>query len=134
MADGPAQPLAAGVIDADHFKNYNDRYGHLRGDDVLRMIATAVAERVRPCDLAARYGGEEFAVVLPGTDVASAFAVAERIRVAIADFQHEHIGTAAGIVTVSAGVASVCPAAAKIARRGGTVGAAENQRGAGDYS
>jgi diguanylate cyclase (GGDEF)-like protein len=103
-------PLALLMIDADHFKHYNDRYGHLCGDEVLRMIATTVAERVRACDLAARYGGEEFAVILPDADVQSALAVAERIRGAIAGAEQEHIGTAAGIVTVSVGVYSLCPA------------------------
>ncbi len=68
------------LIDVDHFKRFNDRYGHPAGDVVLRELAVAFSQQVRDIDLVTRYGGEEFAVVLPGTPIAGAEAAAERIR------------------------------------------------------
>jgi diguanylate cyclase (GGDEF)-like protein len=77
-------PLSLLMIDVDAFKSFNDRYGHWRGDEFLQSIARVVQENARrPGDLAARYGGEEFAVVLPDTDAAGAFVVAEQIRLSI---------------------------------------------------
>lgn len=104
-ARGNGSSLALLMIDADHFKNYNDLYGHQAGDDILRTLGTAIVEHVRPGDLAARYGGEEFAVVLPITDLGGALVVAERIRTVIADLRLSHVGNDHGIVTVSIGVA-----------------------------
>jgi diguanylate cyclase (GGDEF)-like protein len=102
--------LALLMIDVDHFKKFNDHYGHLAGDDCLRQVAAAVrgGER-RSSDLAARYGGEEFALILPDTDIAGAVAVAERIRVAICGLQIEHARSHAQIVTISVGVHAVWP-------------------------
>jgi diguanylate cyclase (GGDEF)-like protein len=73
-------PLALVLFDLDHFKQINDRSGHQKGDDVLRAAADVIRERVRETDLAARIGGEEFAVILPGTGLAGAVALAEHLR------------------------------------------------------
>ncbi len=74
-------PLSLLMIDVDHFKQFNDRYGHIAGDECLKMIASAINETVRrPADLVARYGGEEFCVVLPETDLPAAQHLAETIR------------------------------------------------------
>jgi diguanylate cyclase (GGDEF)-like protein len=100
-------------VDVDHFKAYNDHYGHLRGDDVLRTVASCLSEAVRGRDdLAARYGGEEFAVILPQTDEAGAAVVAERIRLLVRAAEIPHVGSPddAKLLTVSLGVASVRPA------------------------
>jgi diguanylate cyclase (GGDEF)-like protein len=104
--------LSMVLLDVDHFKLFNDRYGHLAGDDCLREVAAAlVAAPLRNTDLAARFGGEEFAVLLPRADSDAAVLIAERIRLAIADKHIPHISHPAGIVTVSAGVATMRPAA-----------------------
>ena len=98
------------LIDADHFKRYNDTYGHVRGDSCLKQIAEAALDIVlRPGDLVARYGGEEFAVVLPGTDEAGAKGVAEDICQAVRNRRLPHEGNAPGIVTVSIGCATIIP-------------------------
>ncbi|WP_263354511.1 sensor domain-containing diguanylate cyclase [Acidicapsa acidisoli] len=98
------------LIDADHFKRYNDTYGHVRGDSCLKQIAEAALDVVlRPGDLVARYGGEEFAVVLPGTDENGARAVAEDICQAVRNRRLPHEGNAPGIVTVSVGCATIIP-------------------------
>jgi diguanylate cyclase (GGDEF)-like protein len=104
-------PLAFVMIDVDHFKQYNDRYGHTRGDECLRIVSLAIRRLTpnRPGDLAARYGGEEIGILLPNTSIDGALAVADRIRQAIADTDTEHIGSPFGHVTVSAGVAALVP-------------------------
>jgi len=71
------------MIDVDHFKKFNDRYGHLTGDQILREVASIIKANVREIDIAGRYGGEEFCVVLPDTDKDGATFAAERIRIAI---------------------------------------------------
>lgn len=97
-------PLAALMLDLDHFKKVNDRYGHGAGDDVLREVARRIQATVREIDVPARYGGEEFAVLLPETDLATARDVAERIRLTVMDAPiHTRQGPVA--VTLSAGVA-----------------------------
>ncbi|MCK4834392.1 MAG: GGDEF domain-containing protein [Gammaproteobacteria bacterium] len=73
-------PLALIMIDVDNFKNYNDEYGHLAGDQVLITVAEAIRSPLRPNDLVARFGGEEFAVLLPETTVRNAKIIAERLR------------------------------------------------------
>ncbi len=100
-------PLSALMIDVDHFKSVNDRYGHAIGDRVLRVVADRCRSALRSIDVLGRYGGEEFAILLPGTARANAASVlAERIRRAVAE---EPIATDAGPVevTISLGVAEV---------------------------
>ncbi|WP_428390764.1 GGDEF domain-containing protein [Lichenicoccus sp.] len=94
------------LLDVDHFKLFNDRYGHLSGDDCLRRIAAGMVSAVRcPQDLAARYGGEEFALILPDTDESGALTVAQRVLAAVAALDLAHAGSSHGQVTVSIGIA-----------------------------
>jgi diguanylate cyclase (GGDEF)-like protein/PAS domain S-box-containing protein len=103
-------PLAVLMIDVDSFKSYNDRYGHLSGDECLRLIARTIEGIMRrPSDHAARYGGEEFVVLLPATDTDGALMVAERIRCAVSAIGIAHLGNPFGIATISIGVSSVTP-------------------------
>ena len=104
-------PLSVVLLDVDHFKLYNDHYGHGLGDDCLRQVAAALAEALpRGGDLAARYGGEEFAAILPACDVDGAVAVAERIRAAIEQRRIPHATSkTAAFVTISAGCAGLQP-------------------------
>jgi diguanylate cyclase (GGDEF)-like protein len=104
-----AGPVSAIMVDIDFFKQYNDRFGHLGGDDCLRKVATALTAQVRDTDVVARYGGEEFAVIMPDTDLATAGSVAERIRVAVAGLAQNHPASPAGHLTVSLGVACERP-------------------------
>jgi diguanylate cyclase (GGDEF)-like protein len=102
--------LAVLMIDADHFKSYNDRYGHLAGDHALAAIGGAIAAELRrDIDLAARYGGEEFIVLMPGFDGPRAFVTAEAIRTAVARLALPHERSTAGVVTVSTGLACSAP-------------------------
>jgi diguanylate cyclase len=78
-------PLSVLLIDIDHFKRFNDDFGHGVGDQVLRLMAKVLRERVRDIDLPARYGGEELIAVLPGADLTTCAAVAERIRRSISE-------------------------------------------------
>lgn len=106
------QPLSLILIDIDFFKEYNDHYGHVAGDDCLRRVAELLASAAaRPRDLAARYGGEEFVLVLPETDAEAAMAVAERCRGLVLDEMIPHArSTAAGCLSISVGVGTVVPA------------------------
>lgn len=98
------------MIDIDHFKKYNDTYGHLAGDECLKKVAAVLADTAaRAGDFAARYGGEEFVVLLPNTDSLGALVVAEALRSAISGLEIEHKATPLQILTVSAGVATVEP-------------------------
>jgi diguanylate cyclase (GGDEF)-like protein len=104
------ESLALAIVDVDFFKRFNDRYGHLRGDDCLRKVAQVLAGvRLRERDMAARMGGEEFVLLLPGTETEGAVAVAERALDAIRDRMMLHEDSPAGIVTVSIGVAACRP-------------------------
>jgi diguanylate cyclase (GGDEF)-like protein len=99
-------PLAALIVDIDHFKQFNDRYGHLIGDRVLREVAHLLQESLRESDVLGRYGGEEFSILLPVTDARAAVRAAERLRQHVADMS---IQTEAGElhVQLSIGVAEI---------------------------
>jgi len=105
-------PLSLIMLDVDHFKNFNDRYGHPAGDDCLVHVASAVRSVAgRAHDIVARYGGEEFAVILPDTGRLNAEALAERIRKAVEDLAIPHLASdTAEFVTASLGVVTVLPA------------------------
>jgi diguanylate cyclase (GGDEF)-like protein len=109
------RPLTLLMLDLDRFKAFNDRYGHLAGDQALREMADVLRQNARSVDILARYGGEEFAVILPETDLARAASHAERIRAAVAD--HVFLSQETGLehqVTVSIGVATLSPTSQKI--------------------
>jgi diguanylate cyclase (GGDEF)-like protein/PAS domain S-box-containing protein len=106
-------PLSVLLIDVDHFKAYNDCYGHLAGDECLRRIAIEIQSVLRrPLDLLARYGGEEFVAILPNTPQANAEAVAERVREIVEECAMGHMDSPCGVVTVSLGCATTVPVAA----------------------
>ena len=102
------EPLSLLMTDIDHFKNFNDSFGHLTGDQVLRLVAMSVKQNVKGQDTAARYGGEEFAVVLPNTVLRSAITVADHIRRAVMtkELMKRSTGEHLGRVTISIGVAT----------------------------
>ncbi|HPJ37862.1 MAG TPA: sensor domain-containing diguanylate cyclase [Spirochaetota bacterium] len=101
-------PLSLIITDIDHFKRFNDTYGHQQGDMVLKETAQILRESVRGFDIPARYGGEEFAVILPETDLENAVVVAKRLRKRIE--QHAFRGQAEALhVTISVGVAQYDP-------------------------
>jgi diguanylate cyclase len=101
------EPLSVLLIDIDHFKTFNDKFGHGVGDQVLRLMANVLRERVRDIDLPARYGGEELIAVLPGAELAACEAVAERIRRSISEchITRRSTGEALPGITVSIGAA-----------------------------
>lgn len=102
-------PLALLMIDADHFKSYNDTFGHQAGDEILVGIAICISDSLRRAgDCAARYGGEEFAVLLPGLSPAEAVGVAETIRLKVQEWSDGPT-----VTTVSIGIASLTPSATK---------------------
>jgi len=106
-------PLSILMIDVDQFKAYNDRYGHVVGDACLQKVAKILdTSAVRPGDTVARFGGDEFVIVLPQTDHAGAILVAERLRAAAADLRIENLDGPLGIITLSAGVATLTPSRA----------------------
>ena len=102
-------PLSLLLVDVDHFKPYNDLYGHLAGDDCLRDVAELLRQVAtqRGGDFAARYGGEEFAVLLSGTTADGAIRVGERLREKMASARLEHAGSPSGQLTLSIGVAAL---------------------------
>jgi diguanylate cyclase len=100
-------PLSILMIDIDHFKKFNDSFGHQVGDQVLRLVGKVLAESVRDCDLAARYGGEELMAILPGAPLEACAEAAERIRRRISEARltRRTTGEKISSVTVSVGVA-----------------------------
>src|SRR5262249_41636180 len=102
------EPMSLMLTDIDHFKKFNDTYGHLTGDQVLRLVAMTAKQNVKGQDIAARYGGEEFAIVLPRTALRDAITVAEQIRKAVMgkELMKRSTGEHLGRVTISIGVAS----------------------------
>lgn len=103
------QPISVLLFDIDNFKSFNDRYGHLAGDDCLQQIARAVEGMLkRPADMLARFGGEEFAVLLPDTDEYGAAIVAEQLRAGIESLSIPHPTTSPlPVVTISVGLSSM---------------------------
>jgi len=95
------------MTDVDHFKKFNDTYGHLTGDQVLRLVAISIKQNVKGLDTAARFGGEEFAIILPGCDARGAIKVAEQVRKAVMsrELVKRSTGENLGRVTISIGVA-----------------------------
>lgn len=113
--DAKAEPFSVVMLDIDHFKKFNDTYGHTIGDHIIKMVASALEGTEHAGAFAGRYGGEEFTLLLPKTGLASAGAVAERLRRAISDkrLKLAKSGKSVGQVTISAGVtefaAGDCP-------------------------
>lgn len=101
------QPLGVLMLDLDHFKKFNDTYGHDAGDTVLREAASFLTKSIRVEDIVCRFGGEEFVVLLPTADLNAAHARAERIRSKLRELTVLHQGQSLGMVTVSAGVAAL---------------------------
>ena len=112
-ARATGEPLSVVVVDIDYFKQYNDHYGHVQGDECLRRVAGALdAGASRSRDLCARFGGEEFVLLLPATDADSARNVAERCRKLLAQKELPHARSGIGrAVTVSMGVGTIVPGA-----------------------
>jgi diguanylate cyclase len=108
-AQARREPMSLMLMDIDHFKKFNDCYGHLTGDQVLRLVAVAVKQNVKGQDVSARYGGEEFAVILPNTALRAALTVADKIRRAVMtkELMKRSTGEHLGRVTMSIGVASL---------------------------
>lgn len=107
-----SQPLSLLMMDIDHFKAFNDNFGHLLGDEVLKLVARSLTDCVKGADIVSRYGGEEFSVVLPDTSVEGAKRVAEIIRKTIAarELKRKDTGKSYGQITVSIGVSLFRPA------------------------
>jgi diguanylate cyclase len=109
LANG--EPLSLLMFDIDHFKSFNDSYGHLTGDQVLRLVGMSLKQTIKGQDITARYGGEEFVVVLPNTTLRQALTVADHIRRAIMskELKKKSTGEILGRVTISAGVSILKP-------------------------
>ncbi len=103
--------IGLALMDIDHFKQYNDHYGHLAGDDCLRQVAEAMNNCMRrPADLLARYGGEEFACILPATDRTGIVTVAENILNCVRDLRIPHaVSSTEDNVTISVGITALVP-------------------------
>ena len=110
-AAAKSEPLSLLMADIDHFKTFNDRFGHLTGDQVLRLVALSVKQNVKNSDIAARYGGEEFVIALPNTALDAATVIADQIRhsVMTKELMKRSTGERLGRVTISIGVATLQP-------------------------
>lgn len=106
-----ATPLTLLMLDIDHFKSFNDNFGHLTGDQILRLIGLTLRQTIKGQDITARFGGEEFAVVLPNTTVHQALTVADHLRRAVMakELKKKSTGEILGRITVSVGVAQLQP-------------------------
>ena len=104
-AERSGKPVSVVMIDIDHFKPFNDKYGHDAGDFVLNALARAITKSIRPSDIACRYGGEELAIVLPEANLDCARERVEQIRLAIRDTNLTHLGQALPAPTASFGIA-----------------------------
>ena len=106
IRDGTSLSLL--LIDVDHFKLYNDLYGHLAGDACLQAIATAIQSQLRrPPDMLARFGGEEFVIILPNTPASGAEIMSQTVLSAVASCAIPHAGSPYGLVTASIGCATL---------------------------
>ena len=103
------RPYAIVLCDVDYFKAYNDKYGHLAGDDILRRVASQIVESSRGVDRVYRYGGEEILVLLPETPVHFGSSLAQRVCDAVCELAIPHEGSSHGVVTLSCGVAGIGP-------------------------
>jgi diguanylate cyclase len=105
------EPLSLLMFDIDHFKSFNDSYGHITGDQVLRLVAMSLKHSIKGQDITARYGGEEFAIVLPNTALRQALMVADQIRrgVMAKELKKKSTGEILGRVTISVGVSMLKP-------------------------
>ncbi len=103
------EPLSLLMIDIDHFKSFNDTYGHATGDQVIRLVAMSLKQNLKGQDVAARYGGEEFAILLPNTALRQAVAVADQLRRAVMarELKKKSTGEVIGRITISVGAASL---------------------------
>ena len=110
-AQATSEPLSLLMFDIDHFKSFNDSYGHLTGDQVLRLVAQSLKQTIKGQDITARYGGEEFVVVLPATALRQALTVADHIRRAVMakELKKKSTGEILGRVTISVGVSMLKP-------------------------
>jgi diguanylate cyclase len=110
-AQAAGEPLSLLMFDIDHFKSFNDSYGHLTGDQVLRLVGMSLKQTIKGQDITARYGGEEFAVVLPNTALRQALTVADHIRRAVMakELKKKSTGEILGRVTISVGVSMLKP-------------------------
>jgi two-component system cell cycle response regulator len=104
LANRYKEDFSLSMLDIDHFKKVNDRYGHLTGDEVLEKIAVLIRRNIRETDIVGRYGGEEFIIILPKTNLSSAWVVAERLRTIIEKTEMKDSAGNAFTITVSQGL------------------------------
>ncbi len=105
LANRYKEDFSLSMLDIDHFKKVNDRYGHLTGDEVLEKIATLIRRNIRDTDIVGRYGGEEFIIILPKTNLSSSWGVAERLRSIIEKAEMKDSAGNVFTITVSLGLA-----------------------------
>ena len=105
LANRYKEDFSLSMLDIDHFKKVNDRYGHLTGDEVLEEIATLIRQNIRDTDIVGRYGGEEFIIILPKTNLSSSWVVAERLRSIIEKAEMKDSAGNVFAITVSQGLA-----------------------------
>jgi two-component system, cell cycle response regulator len=111
-----SQRYCIALLDIDHFKAYNDSYGHQAGDHVLQLVSTQLEHQARAGDALYRYGGEEFLCIFPEQVLAGAVNAAQRMRASVQQLDLPHVGNDAGVITLSAGVATLDPDTTRSAR------------------